>query len=440
MGELAATMIKSNSLYDLYLASKREFFWLSLGYLFIGILVTILVFPSAFRKYAFPITGTEGTLLRVAESYNNLQLKIAGIIGPEAHTTLRKLVTSSVLGFIFMIGLLKIFSFRQKDWKYLTFGFGGIIIGFFAIHAGSWILDPFLLLNEAIPVFKTYCRDALAGGERFLEQNSALIVLIAAAGLGIWRFKRWRLKIIIALAAVTVVAVGLKVVIPSAGTAMTAGFKAWLNFLSSVSSAYFWPAIGYTVWLISRVFLFILTVFGVGLFFNWLGKIIIDQYQAAWRVSEGPKLALMGGIAVGLAWSLVFFITFAHKPLAEDLNGSWAGVWNWLHAKTWQNPITGFLLQADIADAYHYLLAPSAKAFAAKLLLSVTGAVCGATMLVSILGVGVLSLLLRVFPGLSEEDVGFELRFLPKEYVVLVFGFFASVFHLLYRLIKRDTE
>jgi hypothetical protein len=86
---------------------------------------------------------------------------------------------------------------------------------------------------------------------------------------------------------------------------------------------------------IAGMFIFIT---GIGII-ALLGRLLIDQYKAAWESGSGSKGVLAGSFSVGLALGLIFLNCYGHSDQMSTIDRAWAEVVTFAN---WISPMNVF--------------------------------------------------------------------------------------------------
>ena len=76
-------------------------------------------------------------------------------------------------------------------------------------------------------------------------------------------------------------------------------------------------------WVLKWVVLLSIVAVGVFGILVTLGRLVIDQFRAAWVSSVGEKHLVFGTFAIGSAFALVILTSVAAPLVANGVNGGW---------------------------------------------------------------------------------------------------------------------
>jgi hypothetical protein len=171
---------------------------------------------------------------------------------------------------------------------------------------------------------------------------------------------------------------------------------------------------------IAGMFIFIT---GIGII-ALLGRLLIDQYKAAWESGSGSKGVLAGSFSVGLALGLIFLNCYGHSDQMSTIDRAWAEVVTFAN---WISPM----------NVFEFLIPPSYSEAISLIFSSLSYPLFDSFVLVTVLALSWIGIIRGMFSTLRDE---FRVTFVSKEALGLVVAVPMGVFLLLLQAIAPKED
>ena len=171
---------------------------------------------------------------------------------------------------------------------------------------------------------------------------------------------------------------------------------------------------------IAGMFIFIT---GIGII-ALLGRLLIDQYKAAWESGSGSKGVLAGSFSVGLALGLIFLNCYGHSDQMSTIDRAWAEVVTFAN---WISPM----------NVFEFLIPPSYSEAISLIFSSLSYPLFDSFVLVTVLALSWIGIIRGMFSTLRDE---FRVTFVSQEALVLVFAVPIGVFLLFSQAIAPKED
>lgn len=171
---------------------------------------------------------------------------------------------------------------------------------------------------------------------------------------------------------------------------------------------------------IAGMFIFIT---GIGII-ALLGRLLIDQYKAAWESGSGSKGVLAGSFSVGLALGLIFLNCYGHSDQMSTIDRAWAEVVTFAN---WISPM----------NVFEFLIPPSYSEVISLIFSSLSYPLFDSFVLVTVLALSWIGIIRGMFSTLRDE---FRVTFVSKEALGLVVAVPMGVFLLLLQAIAPKED
>jgi len=364
------------------------------------------------------------------------------------------------IGIYFVLILL--LSFREKHSRMFFYSLGGLTIGFLSVPILAWtIFLIFALVNFLLAIIN-FINELWMNILKWLIPFLPILIYIGLVLLGIWlvvltiqflwkRYK-WGTVITAVLTATFAYLWGKPVFLFLLTNILWPIFSALiatisfivqilgavLGFLARIleplinTISFIVQILGAVLGFLARIlellikvllifiagmFIFIAGMFifitGIGII-ALLGRLLIDQYKAAWESGSGSKGVLVGSFSVGLALGLIFLNCYGHSDRMSTIDRAWAEVVTFAN---WISPM----------NVFEFLIPPSYSEVISLIFSSLSYPLFDSFVLVTALALSWIGIIRGMFSTLQDE---FRVTFVSKEALGLVFAVPIGVFLL----------
>ena len=154
-----------------------------------------------------------------------------------------------------------------------------------------------------------------------------------------------------------------------------------------------------------------------------LGRLLIDQYKAAWESGSGSKGVLAGSFSVGLALGLIFLNCYGHSDQMSTIDRAWAEVVTFAN---WISPM----------NVFEFLIPPSYSEVISLIFSSLSYPLFS-FVLVTALALSWIGIIRGMFSTLRDE---FRVTFVSQEALGLVVAVPIGVFLLFLQAIVPKED
>ncbi len=216
------------------------------------------------------------------------------------------------------------------------YSLGGLTVGFLSVPILAWtIFLIFALVNFLLAIIN-FINELLINLLKWIIPFLPILIYIGLVSLGLWlvvltiqflweRYK-WRTVITAVLAAIFAYLWGKPIFLFLLTNILWPIFSALITIISFIVqilgavlgflASILEPLIKVLLILIAGMFIFIT---GIGII-ALLGRLLIDQYKAAWESGSGSKGVLAGSFSVGLALGLIFLNCYGHSDQMSTID------------------------------------------------------------------------------------------------------------------------
>ena len=318
--------------------------------------------------------------------------------------------------------LILLLSFREKHSRMFFYSLGGLTIGFLNVPILAWTiflifaLVIFLLaiINFILPIL-IYIGLVLLG-----------IWLVVLTIQFLWERYKWGTVITAVLTATFAYLWGKPVFLFLLTNILWPIFSALIATISFIVQI-LGAVLGFLARILEVLLIFIAGMFifitGIGII-ALLGRLLIDQYKAAWESGSGSKGVLAGSFSVGLALGLIFLNCYGHSDQMSTIDRAWAEVVTFAN---WISPM----------NVFEFLIPPSYSEAISLIFSSLSYPLFDSFVLVTVLALSWIGIIRGMFSTLRDE---FRVTFVSKEALGLVVAVPMGVFLLLLQAIAPKED
>jgi len=322
--------------------------------------------------------------------------------------------------------LILLLSFREKRSRMFFYSLGGLTIGFLSVPILAWtIFLIFALVNFLLAIINFILPILIYIGLVLLG-----IWLVVLTIQFLWERYKWGTVITAVLTATFAYLWGKPVFLFLLTNILWPIFSALIatiSFIVQILGAVLGflarilePLIKVLLIFIAGMFIFIT---GIGII-ALLGRLLIDQYKAAWESGSGSKGVLAGSFSVGLALGLIFLNCYGHSDQMSTIDRAWAEVVTFAN---WISPM----------NVFEFLIPPSYSEVISLIFSSLSYPLFDSFVLVTALALSWIGIIRGMFSTLRDE---FRVTFVSQEALVLVFAVPIGVFLLFSQAIAPKED
>jgi hypothetical protein len=317
---------------------------------------------------------------------------------------------------------------------------GGLTVGFLGVPILAWtIFLIFALVNFLLAIIN-FINELWMNILKWLIPFLPILIYIGLVLLGIWlvvltiqflweRYK-WGTVITAVLTATFAYLWGKPIFLFLLTNILWPIFSALIATISFIVQI-----LGAVLGFLARIFellIKVLLIFIAGMFFfttgigiiALLGRLLIDQYKAAWESGSGSKGVLAGSFSVGLALGLIFLNCYGHSDQMSTIDRAWAEVVTFAN---WISPM----------NVFEFLIPPSYSEAISLIFSSLSYPLFDSFVLVTVLALSWIGIIRGMFSTLRDE---FRVTFVSQEALVLVFAVPIGVFLLFSQAIAPKED
>ncbi len=320
------------------------------------------------------------------------------------------------------------------------YSLGGLTVGFLSVPILAWtIFLIFALVNFLLAIIN-FINELLINLLKWIISFLPILIYIGLVLLGLWlvvltiqflweRYK-WRTVITAVLAATFAYLWGKPIFLFLLTNILWPIFSALITIISFIVqilgavlgflASILEPLIKVLLIFIAGMFIFIT---GIGII-ALLGRLLIDQYKAAWESGSGSKGVLAGSFSVGLALGLIFLNCYGHSDQMSTIDRAWAEVVTFAN---WISPM----------NVFEFLIPPSYREVISLIFSSLSYPLFDSFVLVTALALSWIGIIRGMFSTLRDE---FRVTFVSQEALVLVFAVPIGVFLLFSQAIAPKED
>ena len=336
--------------------------------------------------------------------------------------------------------LILLLSFREGCSRMFFYSLGGLTVGFLGVPILAWtIFLIFALVNFLLAIIN-FINELWMNILKWLIPFLPILIYIGLVLLGIWlvvltiqflweRYK-WGTVITAVLTATFAYLWGKPVFLFLLTNILWPIFSALIATISFIVQI-----LGAVLGFLARIFellIKVLLIFIAGMFFfttgigiiALLGRLLIDQYKAAWESGSGSKGVLAGSFSVGLALGLIFLNCYGHSDQMSTIDRAWAEVVTFAN---WISPM----------NVFEFLIPPSYSEAISLIFSSLSYPLFDSFVLVTVLALSWIGIIRGMFSTLRDE---FRVTFVSKEALGLVVAVPMGVFLLLLQAIAPKED
>ncbi len=358
--------------------------------------------------------------------------------------------------------LILLLSFREEHSRMFFYSLGGLTVGFLSVPILAWtIFLIFALVNFLLAIIN-FINELLINLLKWIIPFLPILIYIGLVLLGLWlvvltiqflweRYK-WRTVITAVLAATFAYLWGKPIFLFLLTNILWPIFSALITIISFIVqilgavlgflARILEPLVSFIVQILGAVLGFlasileplikVLLIFIAGMFIfitgigiiALLGRLLIDQYKAAWESGSGSKGVLAGSFSVGLALGLIFLNCYGHSDQMSTIDRAWAEVVTFAN---WISPM----------NVFEFLIPPSYREVISLIFSSLSYPLFDSFVLVTALALSWIGIIRGMFSTLRDE---FRVTFVSQEALVLVFAVPIGVFLLFSQAIAPKED
>lgn len=412
----------------------KSFFFSS----FIGLIFFIVNFPEfLFRIVTSRVENPElqaALLFPVISVQNTLM----SLVGETPENVFQRIMAYNFVVLWIFLTLVVIFAIRHLDFALVGFGFGGIILGYSALHLISWIAIIIVNVITFIGMIASWIGSFIALILHFIViEGWWLLLLLILAGI-IYFFRDQLLKVLGAILGTAIVGYLLYLLAPIIWQWFLQLIDPIMQFIRAVWEKYIGPILAAVFALLLIVFLAIASLLGIFLILTTLGNLIIDQLKAAWYCGSGRKGLALGGFAIGSAIALVILTSVAAPAVANGVNEGWIQSFGIIDsfAGTSIASVAGY----EPTKLFVMTMPSFVEGFVFKYLTTVQPPIVDSVLFLVITSLATLSLAAKIFPSMPKVSTMVPVYFLPKDYFAILGGWLVAVVLVFLRAISEDES
>lgn len=318
--------------------------------------------------------------------------------------------------------LILLLSFREKRSRMFFYSLGGLTIGFLSVPILAWtIFLIFALVNFLLAIINFILPILIYIGLVLLG-----IWLVVLTIQFLWERYKWGTVITAVLTATFAYLWGKPVFLFLLTNILWPIFSALIATISFIVQI-LGAVLGFLARILEVLLIFIAGMFifitGIGII-ALLGRLLIDQYKAAWESGSGSKGVLAGSFSVGLALGLIFLNCYGHSDQMSTIDRAWAEVVTFAN---WISPM----------NVFEFLIPPSYSEAISLIFSSLSYPLFDSFVLVTVLALSWIGIIRGMFSTLRDE---FRVTFVSKEALGLVVAVPMGVFLLLLQAIAPKED
>jgi hypothetical protein len=318
--------------------------------------------------------------------------------------------------------LILLLSFREKRSRMFFYSLGGLTIGFLSVPILAWtIFLIFALVNFLLAIINFILPILIYIGLVLLG-----IWLVVLTIQFLWERYKWGTVITAVLTATFAYLWGKPVFLFLLTNILWPIFSALIATISFIVQI-LGAVLGFLARILEVLLIFIAGMFifitGIGII-ALLGRLLIDQYKAAWESGSGSKGVLAGSFSVGLALGLIFLNCYGHSDQMSTIDRAWAEVVTFAN---WISPM----------NVFEFLIPPSYSEVISLIFSSLSYPLFDSFVLVTVLALSWIGIIRGMFSTLRDE---FRVTFVSQEALVLVFAVPIGVFLLFSQAIAPKED
>jgi hypothetical protein len=392
---------------------------------FIGLIFLIVNFPKFLSSVI--TTKIENPELQTALLFPIASVRdiLSSLVGASPEHIFRVLMTYNFVMLWVFLTLVVVFAIRHLDFALVAFGFGGIVLGYSALHLISWIaiiIVTVIVLVAKVTFWIGFLITLIL--QFIIVKGWWLLLLLALAGL-IYYFRKQLLKVIGAILGTTVVAYLLHRFVPIVWHWFLGLINPIIQFTRMIWEKYIGPILAVIFTLLIIVFLLLSSLIATFLVLATLGSFVIDQLKAAWYSGSGRKGLALAGFAIGSGIALVILTSVAAPAVANGVNDGWIRSFKIIDglAGTSIANIAGY----EPTNLFVMTMPISVEEFVFKYLRNVQPPIVDGALFLGIISLATLSLMARMPLSMAKVSTKVPVSFLPKEYLAIVGGLLIAV-------------
>jgi len=352
---------------------------------------------------------------------------LTSLIGPVPEMTFQKLMSINFIGFFVYLVAVSLFALRHKDVGLLGFSIGGLILGYAALHLISWMAVIIVaILTFVVNVLGWLAYIIKIVLEFIFVRGWWLILLLVLAGV-IYAFKDKLLKFLAGSVVATIVGYLLYRFVPIVWRWFLKLIDPIIRFLKMVWSKYIVPVLAFVITILGWLIFVTISVLGIFLILTTLGRLVVDQFRAAWHSGKGRKELALSGFAVGSAIALIVLTSVAAPPVASGINDGWKHSFEIIDGFIGTNIGASALARIEPTNIFVATMPNSVKTFVFTYLTNAHPPIVDSALFFAIIIIAATSVALRVFPSISKVPTKTRVSFLPTEYFAIFGGLLIAV-------------
>ena len=270
---------------------------------------------SAWRDlFLYPIRFVQGSL--------------HSLTGTNPHIFFQRILAVDFLVLWFLLFVLLLFSLRHKNGRLLSFGAGGFLAGYIALHLFSWVMLVILKVMTTTFNVLVWISSLVGTIATFVFVQGWWLIALGILAFLFFAFRDSIIEVLLYLLSVAVLAILTYHFVPPLWHQLTMLifkiFEPFIKFWMNHALLAFSVLLTVFLWVVF-ILLVVLAVFGV---IATLGRLLIDQIRAAWSAGKGEKHLALGTFAIGSALALIIKCSHAagfrrsrYRMAAESSNG-----------------------------------------------------------------------------------------------------------------------
>lgn len=336
------------------------------------------------------------------------------------------------------ISLVILFAIRHKSAFFVMYGIVGIILGYSALHLISWSIIIVVTILKYINIVFVWIFTFFRAIFEFLFLECWWILLSLALLGVIYAYREKLLKVLSIIFGAAFLGIILYKYIPIFWSWLIGILNPYLESIKIFFSQYILPILSVVFAILSTVFLLLLILLIILLLLNIIGRIVMDQFKAAWYSGFGVKEIALSSFGIGSALAFVIITSIGTPEVADGVNKGW------IESFVIIDNITGGhvsnLAGYEPTKAFIAVIPSVVEGFVFNNLTHIAAPLIDAAVLLGVICIASISLIIRIFPSMPKERIDRKPLFLPVEYFMILGGLLLSIILIALQALGSSEE
>jgi hypothetical protein len=399
----------------------------------VGILVLLASFPRVASRMVHRTLGDSAWRDLFLYPIRFVQGSLHSLTGTNPHIFFQRILAVDFLVLWFLLFVLLLFSLRHKNGRLLSFGAGGFLAGYIALHLFSWVMLVILKVMTTTFNVLVWISSLVGTIATFVFVQGWWLIALGILAFLFFAFRDSIIEVLLYLLSVAVLAILTYHFVPPLWHQLTMLifkiFEPFIKFWMNHALLAFSVLLTVFLWVVF-ILLVVLAVFGV---IATLGRLLIDQIRAAWSAGKGEKHLALGTFAIGSALALIILTSVATPPVSEGVDTGWQQSLQTVDGITSTRIASGILGGLEPTSIFVATMPQPVEKFAFTYLTAVPPPIVEAIVLLLITLLTIVSLLRHMAPTVERKPAKFTKYFIPVEYLKIAFFLIAPVLILFAR-------